>query len=163
MRQDRLHFALLREILNPGVGVIGLPSPTCFLSELCDAGEVPPLGVTTPTPGGARVQPYRPVVTLHPAQVGGGRTCRVRNLVVHVVSLHRKIRMHSSRMRTACSLPYGGVSVQGVSIQKDLYPGVGPLCKGSLSRAVSVHEGVSLSRMKGVSVQMGVSPFEQND
>ena len=48
--------------------------------------------------------------------------------------------MHSSRMRTARSLPYGGVPVQeGVSVQGGLCPG--GLCPGgSLSRGVSVRE-----------------------
>ena len=60
-------------------------------------------------------------------------------------------RMHSSRMRTARSLPYGeGGSVQGGLCpggslsQVVLYPG-GSLSKGSLSRGVSVRGGVSVS------------------
>ena len=70
-------------------------------------------------------------------------------------------RMHSSRMRTAPSLPYGGgvsgvsiwgggVSVQAVSVQ-----GVGFCPGGSLSRRVSVQQG-SLSR--GVTVQGSLCP-----
>ena len=58
-------------------------------------------------------------------------------------------RMHSSRMRTARSLPYGGSLLGGGA-----WPG------GSLSRGVSVWgvpgQGGSLSR--GVSVQGGVQP-----
>ena len=61
--------------------------------------------------------------------------------------------MHSNRMRTACSLPYRGVSVQGrslskevsvqrVSVQGSLCPGEslsrGSLSRGSLSKGVSV-------------------------
>ena len=55
-------------------------------------------------------------------------------------------RMHSSRMRTARSLPYGGVGLcPGGSLSKvGLYPG-GSLSKGSLSRGVSVW-GISVQR-----------------
>ena len=46
-----------------------------------------------------------------------------------LLQMQLKTRIHSSRMRTAHSLPYGGVSVQG-----------------SLSRGISVQEGLCLLR-----------------
>ena len=67
-------------------------------------------------------------------------------------------RMHSSRMRTAQSLPYKGevVSVQGGSLFERSLSG-GSLSRGSLSRGVSVQGGcLSLSRevyCQGVSVR----------
>ena len=74
-------------------------------------------------------------------------------------------RMHSIRMRTSCSLPYRGggegvgalsgeVSIQGVSVQEGLCPGVGLCPEGSLYGG-SLYGG-SLSR--GVSIQGGLCP-----
>ena len=69
------------------------------------------------------------------------------------------IRMHSSRMRTALSLPYGegegGSLTRGVSVQAEgrLCPGGGDLCQGGcLSRGVLCPGEGSLSRGR-VSVQ----------
>ena len=67
-------------------------------------------------------------------------------------------RMHSSRMRTARSLPYGWgslsrvVSVQGVSVQGSLCP------RGSLSKAVSV-QGVSVQRVNPITRKFGIVNF----
>ena len=63
-------------------------------------------------------------------------------------------RMHSSRMRTAHSLPYGGVSVWGVSVWGVSVRGSlsGGLCPGGLCLGVSVQGGFCL----GVSVQGGL-------
>ena len=70
--------------------------------------------------------------------------------------------MHSSRMRTAHSLPYsgrgGGISVQGGCLSRGgVCPGVpyrGVFDQESLSRGVSVQEG-RLCPGGGVSVQEG--------
>ena len=79
--------------------------------------------------------------------------------------------MHSSRMRTAHSLPYGGVSVRGdlcqgagslsrgVSVQGWSLPG-GSLYRGSLSRGVFVQGG--LCPGEGVPWQRPPPPREQN-
>ena len=66
-------------------------------------------------------------------------------------SVNKLIRMHSSRMRTACSLtvPWG-VFVRGVSAQDSVCPGgvcpggvcPGGVCQGCLSRMVSARGGV---------------------
>ena len=60
--------------------------------------------------------------------------------------IYPSTRVHSSRMCTACSLPWGSLSggslSRGVSVQGGLYPG--GLCPGgSLSRGVSVHWSLS--------------------
>ena len=57
----------------------------------------------------------------------------LRNLDLFETEYHINTRMHSSRMRTARSLLYQGVS-RGVSVQGSLCPG------GSLSRGVSVRK-----------------------
>ena len=99
--------------------------------------------------------------------------------MVHVVSLHRKIRMHSSRMRTARSLPYreGGLSLGGLcpvgslsrGVQRrGLCPEVGLSPRGSLPGGGVSMQGVSVqgSLCPGGSVSVqgeGVSRYDQND
>ena len=74
-----------------------------------------------------------------------------------------KTRMHSSRMRTTRSLPYGGVSLPrggegSLSLGVSLYRGVSVwgLCTGGSLFGGSLSRG-SLS-VRGVSVQQGLCP-----
>ena len=66
--------------------------------------------------------------------------CEIRNqrikFNVYIEQRQRpkKTRMHSSRMRTAHSLPYGGRSLSGgVSVQGGSLSGGGGLCQGDLT------------------------------
>ena len=77
-----------------------------------------------------------------------------------------KTRIHSSRMRTARSFPYGGICPGGVSVRGCLYPVWGvSVQEGSLSRrglcpggGVSIQESLSRGLCPGVSVHGDLCP-----